>query len=471
MSAAGICRAAIGGGAMSGGGISGGAIGGGAKGGKGPPAWLRRLGSLPDAALARVMASLPPDIVLGLDEEWTLWAHGGQCEPEGDWRVWPMVAGRGFGKTRAGAEWVSARARESPDARIALVAATIEEAIQVMIEGNSGLIAVARADEAPVWLAARKQLVFDSGARAFLYSGEKPSRLRGPEHDFAWCDELAKWARPEETWDTLMLGLRRGDRPRTVVTTTPRAGPALRRILGLDKCAPTRGRTVENVHLPGDFIDAVTAAYAGTRFARQELDGELIEDAEGAMWTREAIEKGRVEMATVMAEGFFERIVIGVDPPASAGGDECGIVACGLGADGIGYVLGDHSVGGLGPEGWARAVVDAAEQWEADLVIAETNQGGEMVESVLRSVDSDLPVQPVWARYGKGRRAEPVSGYFAQGKAKLAGAFPVLEDQLCGMTGAGYQGPGRSPDRADAMVWAMAELLLGGGRGPRIRRL
>jgi phage terminase large subunit-like protein len=434
------------------------------------------------AAIGRLALHAPKDQAwaiarLTIEQKWALktrwiaWAHEGQIPPPGDWRIRLMMAGRGFGKTRAGAEWVSALARADGSVRIALVGATLAEVERVMVRGESGLINVAWRGEEPVWHRSRGVVAFASGAQAFAYSGANPDGLRGPEHHFAWCDELAKWAYPQEAFDNLMVGLRLGDGARALVTTTPRPIGLLRRLAGASDLVLARGRTADNFNLPPKVAEDLSRRYGGTRFARQELDGELIEDAEGAMWKREAIEKGRVEMATVMAEGFFERIVIGVDPPASAGGDECGIVACGLGADGIGYVLGDHSVGGLGPEGWARAVVDAAEQWEADLVIAETNQGGEMVESVLRSVDSDLPVQPVWARYGKGRRAEPVSGYFAQGKAKLAGAFPVLEDQLCGMTGAGYQGPGRSPDRADAMVWAMAELLLGGGRGPRIRRL
>jgi phage terminase large subunit-like protein len=230
-----------------------------------------------------------------------------------------------------------------------------------------------------------------------------------------------------------------------------------------------RGRTGDNLNLPPSFLADVTERYGGTRLGRQELDGELIEDFEGALWTRDMVEQGRAEKRDCPS---FSRVVVGVDPPASASGDACGIVVCGLGADGIGYVLDDRSAQGLSPEGWAREVVRAAEDWEADLVVVETNQGGEMVESVLRGVDSALPVRPAKARYGKSKRAEPVSALFARGKAKFAGAFPELEDELCGLTGGGgYEGPGRSPDRADAMVWAMAELLLGERAEPRIRRL
>jgi phage terminase large subunit-like protein len=423
----------------------------------------------------------------GLIEAWPVWAHDGQMPPPGEWRVWLMMAGRGFGKTRAGAEWVSALARAHPGAAFALVGATPAEVERVMIRGPSGLIAIAHAQEDLLFYSTRGLVEFASGATAHVYSGANPDGLRGPEHDFAWCDELAKWAYPQASWDNLMLGLRAGEGARALITTTPRPLPILRGLLARGDVIVTRGRTADNGFLPGDYQAAMEAQYRGTRFGRQELDGELIEDIQGALWTRALIEKCRVGIGTVSfprggdhsGEGLRKsdcpldlgRIVIGVDPPASAGGDACGIVACGLGPDGTGYVLADHSESGLSPEGWARAVVRAAEIWEAERVVVETNQGGEMVESVLRSIDSALPVRPVKARYGKGRRAEPVSTLFPQGKAKFAGVFAELEDQLCGMTAVGYEGPGRSPDRADAMVWAMAELMLGRERAPRVRGL
>jgi phage terminase large subunit-like protein len=424
---------------------------------------------------------------------WTFWVRPGQRPPEGEWRVWLLMAGRGYGKTRAGAEWVHHLAEE-PGRRIALVGPTEEEGRRVMVEGASGLLSCAADDSRPEWETSRGVLTWPSGAQAFLYSGANPEALRGPEHDYAWCDEIAKWGRPGPAWDNLMFGLRRGRFPRALATTTPRPIPLLRALLARGDVAVTRGRTADNVLLARSFVDYAEGLYAGTRLGRQELDGELIEDLEGALWTREVVEKGRTvprhceersdeaiqsaaesaldcRASLAMTNLGLKRIVIGVDPPASAGGDACGIVVCGLDREGMGYVLADHSVRGLPPEGWARAVVRAAEIWGADRVIAETNQGGEMVESVLRSVDSALPVRPVKARFGKGRRAEPVSALFARGKAKFAGVFPELEDQLCGMTAAGYEGPGRSPDRADAMVWAMAELMLGERREPRVRVL
>ncbi len=249
-----------------------------------------------------------------------------------------------------------------------------------------------------------------------------------------------------------------------LITTTPRPITLLRTLVADPAVMVSRGRTADNLATPDDFRAAMEADYRGTRLGRQELDGELIEDVAGALWTRALIERCRAQAQEALA-----RVVVGVDPPASAGGDECGIVACGLGPDGTGYVLGDHSVSGLSPEGWARAVVAAAEAWGADRVVAETNQGGEMVASVLRSVDAMLPVRGVRARFGKGLRADPVRAQFEAGKAKFAGAFPELEDQLCGLTLHGYEGPGRSPDRADAMVWALADLLLGTARQPAVR--
>lgn len=401
-----------------------------------------------------------------LIELWPLWAHDGQLPPPGGWRVWLLLAGRGFGKTRAGAEWVSALAREHPGAAIALVGATPAEVERVMIRGASGLIAVARAAEDLLYYPSRGLVEFASGARAYVYSGANPDGLRGPEHDFAWCDELAKWCHPKEAFNNLMLTMRGSAGARVLVTTTPRPIELLHKLLADEKVITARGRTADNLATPADFRAAMEAEYRGTRFGRQELDGELIDDVEGALWTRALIQACRAAPPETL-----KRILIGVDPPASADGDACGIVICGLGANGLGYVLDDRSVRGLSPEGWAREVAAAAVAWGADGVVVETNQGGEMVTSVLRSVDVALPVRAVKARFGKGRRAEPVAAQFETGRAKFAGAFPELEDELCGLTLDAYHGPGRSPDRADAMVWALGELLLGRVRKPAVKGL
>lgn len=402
---------------------------------------------------------------------WYGFENDGQREPEGDWRIWLIQAGRGFGKTRAGAEWVSEIARTTPGARIALVAATMADGQRVMIEGPSGLIAVARDHEPVRWVRERRELRFASGAVAMLYSAEAGEELRGPEHHFAWCDELAKWRRGEAAWDNLMLGMRLGERPRVVVTTTPRPNAVMRRIKAAPGIVETFGRTRDNPHLPDDFVVAMLASYGGTRLGRQELDGELLEDVEGALWTRALIERCRVDAESV---GKYVRVVIGVDPPATAGGDACGIIVAAELRDGRVAVVEDASVENPAPAVWAQAVAAAAARWGADRIVAESNMGGEMVAATLRQADCTLPVVPVHASVGKARRAEPVAIAYERGEVVHAGGFASLEDQLCGLqTGGGYAGPGRSPDRADACVWALAALLEGRrkGKGPGVRRV
>jgi phage terminase large subunit-like protein len=420
---------------------------------------LEAWGGLPRET--RRAVGLAPEAHAAIAEAW--WSHYGQREPVGDWRVWSIVAGRGFGKTRAGAEWVWRRARENREARIALVGASLDEVARVMVEGESGLLACARSGEAPRWISSRGLFLFPSGAIAHAYTAERPAMLRGPQHHFAWCDELAKWPRGDATWDNLMLGLRLGEAPRALVTTTPQPVSLLKRILALPRSVVTRGRTADNPHLPVDFREAMEALYGGTRLGRQELEGELLDDLPGALWTRAMIEAARAAPVGAPAADSprlpFRRIVVGVDPPASAGGAFCGIVVCGLDSTGLAYVLADLSVHGLRPEGWARRVSAAAREWDAQRVVAENNQGGDMVESVLRAADSGLPVKLVGTNRSKAARAEPIALRFESGRAKLAGSFPELEDELCAMTYDGYDGPTASPDRADAMVWAMTELF------------
>jgi len=414
----------------------------------------------------------------GLDEaeretirrHWPFWARAGQTPPPGDWRVWLLMAGRGFGKTRAGAEWVRSIAEADGGARIALVAATLGEARSVMVEGDSGLLAIAPFGSRPIWEPSLRRLRWPHGAVVSLYGASEPEALRGPQHSHAWCDEIAKWPFAVQAWDNLALGLRLGDRPRIVATTTPRPVPLIRTLVARDDVAVTGGRTQDNrAHLAADFLAAVEDSYAGTRLGRQELDGELIEEAEGALWRRALIERCRVRTAPALV-----RVVVGVDPPAGAGAtsDACGIVVVGLGDDGIGYVIEDASVRGLGPEGWARAVAMAAARHGADRVVAEANNGGAMVESVLRAADTVLPLRLAHATHGKVARAEPVTALYEAGRVRHVGAFPALEDEYCGLlAGGGYVGPGRSPDRADAAVWALTALMLSGGGRPGLRRL
>jgi phage terminase large subunit-like protein len=430
---------------------------------------IEEMALLPVVLQLRTLQSLSGAQRRELEARWWRWAHDGQRAPAGDWRVWLIRAGRGFGKTRAGAEWVHAIARARPKARIALVGATIEDVRRVMVEGASGLLAVARDDEAMQWFVHTGELRFPSGARAYVFSAEAPEKLRGPEHDAAWCDELGKWRRDrgDAAWDNLLMGMRASEDPRVVVTTTPRPVTLMRRIIAMPGCRETSGRTRDNPHLPQSFVEAMLADYAGTRLGRQELDGELIDDVAGALWTRALIERSRVRQTPDLV-----RVVVGVDPPASADGDACGIVAVGLGRDGHGYVIEDASVEGASPEGWAQAVAACAARHAADQVVAEKNQGGEMVASVLRAADAGLPLRLVHASRGKSARAEPVSLLYEAGKAWHVGAWPALEDELCGLqAGGGYEGPGRSPDRADALVWAMSALMLGRRGRPGVRRV
>jgi phage terminase large subunit-like protein len=320
-------------------------------------------------------------------------------------------------------------------------------------------------------------LRFAGGAEAFAYSAAAPEKLRGPEHHFAWADELAKWpagrsGKGEAAWDNLMMGLRLGDWPRAIVTTTPRTVPLVRRLRAQAGIVETRGATAENAHLSEAVRAWLRETYGGTRLGRQELEGMLFEEVAGALFPRALLERCRVApLGLARKEREMRRIVVGVDPPAGAEGDACGIVVCGLGKDGTIHVLADCSVAGLRPEGWARSVARAAEAWGVDRVVAEKNQGGDMVESVLKGANLALPVKLVHASRGKAARAEPVAALFESERAKLAGCFPELEDELAGLSaGGGYEGPGRSPDRADACVWAMTELM-GPVAEPRVRML
>ena len=430
-----------------------------------------QLERLTEAQRRQVLRTLTVEQRREMANRWYGLENEGQREPPGDWRIWLIQAGRGFGKTRAGAEWVSEVARSSPGARLALVGATIADAQRVMIEGPSGLIAVARSHEPVRWIAGRRELRFHSGAIATLYSAEAGEELRGPEHHAAWCDELAKWRRGEAAWDNLMMGLRLGERPRVVVTTTPRTSAAMRRVKTASGLVETRGRTRDNPWLPANFVGAMLENYGGTRLGRQELDGEMLEDVEGALWSRALIERCRVEADAI---GKPVRVVIGVDPPASANGDACGIVVAALLRDDRLAVVEDASVERPPPALWAQAVAAAAARWGADRIVAESNMGGEMVTATLRQADVTLPVVAVHASVGKARRADPVALAYERGQVVHAGAFAALEDQLCGLqVGGGYAGPGRSPDRADACVWALAALLDGvrKGLGPAVRRM
>jgi len=385
-----------------------------------------------------------------------------------------MLGGRGAGKTRTGAEWVRGIALGEPDfseapmRRIALIGETFSDARNVMVEGPAGILAVHGRHERPAWSPSLRKLEWPNGAVAHVFSAEDPDSLRGPQFEAAWADELAKWRHVEETWDMLQFGLRLGAHPRQMVTTTPRPIPLLKRFLADPAVAVSRARTADNAaHLAPAFLEAVVGRYAGTRLGRQELDGDIIEDRPDALWTRPMIEAGRVHGAPPLA-----RIVVAVDPPASSSrrADACGIVAAGLDDGGSAYVLEDASASGLKPPEWAAKAVALYRRLEADALVVETNQGGDMATGVIREVDPSVPVLGVRATRGKYLRAEPVSVLYAQGRVHHVGAWPELEDELCDF-GPGGLTSGRSPDRLDALVWALTELMLKDRREPRMRVL
>ena len=432
-----------------------------------PLDWLLEL---PWTARLTKLAELSQDEQLAMAHHWPLFARPEQLAPAGDWQIWLILAGRGFGKTRAGAEWVRSVAEGDAAARVALVGASLAEVRAVMVEGESGIMAVSPISRRPLFEPSLRRIVWPNGAQAMLYSAGEPDSLRGPQHSHAWCDEIAKWdnsgERATQGWNNLLFGLRLSENPQVVATTTPRAVPLVRRLLETEQMVLTRGKTEDNrANLPARFIRDIRRSFGSSALARQELDGELICDHAGALWTRAMIEQCRETGPTPPAV----RVVIGVDPPASAGGDACGIVVVAQGQDGLGRVLADASVTRPTPERWAKAVAKAAETWGADRVVAEANQGGAMVESVLRAADVALPLRLVHATQGKVARAEPVAALYEAGKVRHVGQFPALEDELCGLvTGGGYHGPGRSPDRADAAVWALTELMLARRPEPRV---
>jgi len=410
---------------------------------------------------------------------WNVFAHDHQRPPfaaqgGGDWTTWLLLGGRGAGKTHAGAAWVHGVAlgvapyAATPVQRIALIGGSEAEVREVMVEGISGLLANPWPGKRPSWISSRRRVEWPNGAVAQVFSAEDPESLRGPQFGAAWCDEIAKWRYAEATFDMLQFGLRLGERPRQVLTTTPRPIPLLKRLMQDPATALTHAATALNARMlaPG-FLQAVVARYKGTRLGRQELDGEMIEERADALWTRAAIEAARVTTAPE-----FERIVVAVDPPATAGerAASCGLVAAGRSEDGKIYVIADETVAGLSPAGWAAKAIALWRRLEADALVVEVNQGGDMVRTVIAEQDRNVPVIAVRARRGKWLRAEPVAALYEQGRVKHVGAFPELEDEMCDF-GLDGLSSGRSPDRVDALVWALAALSFGSKDGPRVRGL
>lgn len=416
----------------------------------------------------RFLETLSKHAIAALPYLFEFWALPHQLPPEGHWRTWVILGGRGAGKTRAGAEWVRAEVEGArpldpgKSRRVALVGETYDQVRDVMVFGESGILACSPADRKPEWQATRRQLVWPNGATAKCYSANDPEALRGPQFDAAWADELAKWPKAEVTWDMLQFALRLGKEPRQVVTTTPRSDSILRQIIDASSTVMTTAPTEANrAYLAASFLEEIRSRYAGTRLGRQELDGVLLDDVEGALWTSSGIEVNRVDKVPPL-----DRIVVAVDPPVTGhkGSDDCGIIVAGLVATGDprtwkAYVLEDATVSARTPLQWAEAAVEAARRHEAERVVAEVNQGGDLVETVLRQLDDVLPYRAVRATRGKAVRAEPVAALYEQGRVKHVRGLGELEDQMCQMTNHGFKGSG-SPDRVDALVWALTELML-----------
>jgi phage terminase large subunit-like protein len=397
-----------------------------------------------------------------LEASWPAIARPNQLPPPGDWQVWLLLAGRGFGKTRTLAEWVCQQAGSGQAGRIALVAATAADARDVLVEGQSGILAVSPPWFRPVYEPSKRRLTWPNGAMATTFSAEEPERLRGPQHGAAVCDELGAWSRPE-TWDMLQFGLRLGRYPRCLVATTPRPTKLIRELLAREgrDVTVTRGSTYENrVNLAPGFFDQIIRKYEGTRLGRQELNAELLDDVPGALWSGARLEELRWPVYKSVPD--LVRIVIAIDPATTSGedADETGIIVAGKDARGHGYVLGDTS-GRYPPTDWARLAISLYRQHKADRVVAEVNNGGDMVEATLRMVDPNVAYTAVRATRGKVVRAEPVAALYEQGRIHHIGAFPTLEDQMCGFTpDLDRKAAGFSPDRVDALVWALTDLLV-----------
>ncbi len=412
------------------------------------------LAELPEEERQEYLSTLSPSVLAALKYNWEFWARPNQLPTEGEWNTWLVLAGRGFGKTRMGSEWIRANARDNPGCRIALVAETAADARDVMILGDSGLINCDPTLTADSWSPTNRRVTWPNGSQAWCYNATEPDQLRGPQHHFAWIDELAKFRYDRDLWDQVQFGLRLGTHPQCLVTTTPLPKPLIRRLVSDPETLVTRGATLDNAaNLAKNTIKSLYERYGNTRLGRQELD------MPGALWDREMIDATRK-----VSIDDLERIVVAVDPAVTSGedADETGIVAVGIARDADGnqrgYVLADRSLRGS-PDEWAAAAVQLYHELDADRIVAEKNQGGEMVETVLRTKDRTVPVTLVTATRGKVVRAEPISALYEQGRIHHVGRFDKLEDQMCLFTRDVDRSQGNSPDRVDALVWGLSSLF------------
>ncbi|MEE9272453.1 MAG: terminase family protein [Robiginitomaculum sp.] len=399
---------------------------------------------------------------------WDDIARDDQKPPQGDWHIWLLLGGRGAGKTRAGAEWIRKQVKAGAR-RIALIGPSYNEVREVMILGESGLLNIGQENERPVYFSSRKRLEWENGAVGQIYSAEDPDGLRGPQFECAWADEFCAWSYPENTLANLRFCLRLGEKPRIVMTTTPKPIPALKKLIDEKGVILSRASTMDNrKNLSPAFMSAILDTYAGTSLGRQELNGEIIEDVGGRLWSRAIL-----DTALVNEYPKLDKIIVAIDPPITSGpkADACGIIVAGCVGHGPKkrvYILQDGTAQGLKPTQWAKRSHDLLEEWGAEYILAEGNQGGEMIKSIFLAIDQNVRVETVFASKSKVARASPVFSLYEKEKVKHVGGFPDLEDELCLM---GAEIPGKkSPDRADALVWAVTQLALQKHAEPRIRR-
>jgi phage terminase large subunit-like protein len=443
---------------------------------------------LKDISLQELRKNLSPEDIVELfsklsNEEatllrytWTFWARSNQLPPPGtNWLTWLVLAGRGFGKTRSGSEWVIDLVQNKGYRRGAIVAEDAGDARDVMIEGESGILACSPPWFTPIYEPSKKRITWPNGARATIFSADDPEALRGPQHDFAWMDELCKWRYQQETWDQLQFGLRLGKRPIQMITTTPKPTKLLKEIIARKSTIVTKGHTYDNLdNLAETFKEAIVSRYEGTRLGRQELNAEILDDNPNALFHQPLIENARIKKDQVPAD--LNMTVVAIDPPATGNkdSDECGIVVASRDNPNTNrakfFVHKDGTVQGRSPERWAATAISLYYQFMANAIVAEVNQGGDMVETVIKSVDPTVRVIKVHASKGKWIRAEPVAGLYEQGRVHHIGVFSELEDQMCDFDPSGTV-DGKSPDRLDALVWALTELSGRKQGEPRVRSL
>lgn len=423
--------------------------------------WVR---SLPPTKRAAAIAKIAPTTTeqAALLYLWSYWGRPEQLAPSGDWSTWLILSGRGWGKSRTGAEWVREQVESGRCKRLALVARTAADARDVMVEGDSGILKISPPWFRPIYEPSKRRLTWPNGAIATTFSADEPNALRGPQYDGAWADELAAWRFDRDAWDQLQFGLRLGQDPKVIVTTTPRPTPLVKELVADAATRLTRGSTYENAgNLAPRFLKKLLAKYEGTRLGRQEIEGAILDDNPGALWKRAWIEAKRKRLGDPLPA--MRRIVVAVDPAVStdSASAETGIVVVGLGVDNLGYVLDDGS-SQHSPGEWGNRVLDLFDERKADRVIGEVNNGGNLVEANLFAAARGKNRQPppykaVHASRGKATRAEPVATLYEQGKVVHVGAFPYLEDQLCSWNPSEDD---KSPDRLDALVWGLTELMV-----------